>query len=143
MAGSLIPSVVSSAPKSKFEYNPCEAISYSDKLFCSVNRYRNENGVNTLRYSTEASRIAKDRAVHLCQSKTFTHEGWETFLNTEYAQAGENLAQEFDNHEDVLTDWVNSPLHNENLLADWDSMGIYTKPCEGRNVTAQIFLTLE
>ena len=143
LAGSLAPSVVSSAPKYEVEYNPCDGTSYSDTLFCSVNKYRADNNLKTLKYSSEATRIAKNRAVHLCQTNTFTHEGWETFLNTDYIQAGENLAKEFDNQEDVLNGWINSPAHNENLLNSWGSMGIYTEPCDGRNVTAQIFLTLE
>lgn len=143
LAGSLTPSMVSSAPKNETVYNPCDGVTYSDKLFCSVNSYRANNSLHTLKYSNEATRIAKNRAIHLCETNTFTHDGWQNFLNTEYLSAGENLAKDFDSQENVLNGWIKSPAHNDNLLGSWDSMGIYTEPCEGRNVTAQIFLTME
>lgn len=138
-----VPAYVSSAPNDKTKYNPCQHDGYADKLFCATNEYRLSQGKIPLKHSTEASRIAKDRANYLCESGTFTHEGWLRFLNTEYIEAGENLAQDFDRPNEVLERWKTSYSHNKNIVEDWGSMGIYTNPCNGRNVTAQIFLTKE
>lgn len=143
LIASLIPYTVLSAPKYDIDYNPCANSSYADNLFCSVNEYRKDNNLKNFTYSTEATRIAKQRADHLCETDTFTHDGWEKFLTTEYVDAGENLAKGFNNYGNVLEGWISSPAHNENLLRNFKSMGIYTDSCQGKNITAQIFITME
>lgn len=118
----------------------CERETYASEVFCQTNEYRVNNGLHQLLYSAEAERTAKARAEHLCETSTFTHDGWTDFVRFEYIKAGENLAKGFNSPQEAFTALVNSPTHLDNIVGDWTHSGVYTEPCGGRNITVSIFM---
>ena len=118
----------------------CERETYASEVFCLTNDYRADNGKSQLLYSQEAEPVAKARAEHLCQTGTFTHDGWVDFIGFDYTSAGENLAKGFNTPQRAFTGLVNSPTHLENIMDDWTHLGVYTEPCDGNPVSVQIFM---
>lgn len=84
-----------------------------------VNEIRAENGLNTLTWDNNLETVANVRANEI--SENFSHtrpngKAWYT-VNSKI-QGGENLAFGFDNAEDVVDAWMNSPTHRDNILYD-------------------------
>lgn len=82
-----------------------------------VNEIRAENGLGTLEWDNNLETIANVRANEI--SENFSHtrpngKAWYT-VNSKL-QGGENLAFGFDNAEDTVDAWMNSPTHKENIL---------------------------
>lgn len=120
-------------------YIVCERDTYASNLHCATNAHRESVGLHALAYSPEAESVAEARSKHLCTTSTFTHEGWERFLDIDYTSAGENLATGFQTPSEALQGLLNSPTHKDNIEGDWTSMGTFTEPCGGKNLTVQIF----
>ncbi|MBI2414958.1 CAP domain-containing protein [candidate division WWE3 bacterium] len=106
-------------------------ISVSD-LLKSTNKYRNENGLKTLRLNTALTKAAESKARHMFAQNYWAHVApdgttpWDFILESkyDYSYAGENLAKNFDSSNDVVKAWINSPSHRENLLgANYDEIG--------------------
>ena len=110
------------------------------ELFELTNSHRHSEGLPKLAYSKDAESVAKSRANHLCETNTFTHDGWVDFLNIDYIKAGENLAKGFPSQSEAFNALKASPTHLANIEGDWDSLGVYTEPCGGQNITVQIFI---
>lgn len=123
-------------------YLVCERDTYASNLHCATNSHRETVGLSTLAYSPEAESVAKERALHLCTTSTFTHDGWESFLNIEYTKAGENLATGFVSPLEAFEALIASPTHKANIEGSWDAMGVYTEYCSGKNVTVQVFTSI-
>lgn len=103
-------------------------ISYSitaQDLLAETNKMRAENGLPALVMSEQLTQAAQGKAAHMTQHNYWAHfapDGttpWQFIKNTgyEYTYAGENLAKGFTQSNDVVTAWMNSPSHKENLLS--------------------------
>ena len=84
-----------------------------------VNEIRTENGLGTLEWDNNLETVANVRANEI--SENFSHtrpngKAWYT-VNSKI-QGGENLAFGFDNAEDAVDAWMDSPTHRENILYD-------------------------
>ena len=84
-----------------------------------VNEIRAEAGLNELTWDTNLETVANVRASEI--SENFSHtrpNGRQWYTVNSKIQGGENLAYGFDNAEDVVEAWMNSPTHKENILYD-------------------------
>lgn len=90
-----------------------------------TNKNRTDNGLLPLSENITLDKIAKARAEDMLAKQYFAHvapDGGkaETLANSfgyEYITIGENIAMgNFDGDEDLVTSWMNSPGHRENIL---------------------------
>jgi len=122
-------------------YLICKRETYASEVHCLTNQYREKQGLPPLQYSSKAEQVAKSRSQHLCDTNTFTHDGWLQFVGFEYYKVGENLARGYETPSKALEALIASPTHKKNIEAPWDALGVYTVNCNGTNYTTQIFMT--
>lgn len=96
-----------------------------DELLTLTNQKRQESGLSPLRMSSELGVAARNKASDMFSKNYWAHNApdgtppW-TFIKGagyEYIYAGENLARGFSSAGDVVTAWMNSQGHKENLLS--------------------------
>ncbi len=106
-------------------------INVSD-LLKYTNEQRKLNGVSELRLNAKLTAAAQKKGAHMFEKNYWAHispdgvEPWDFILkeNYDYIYAGENLAKNFSNSKDVVTAWLNSPSHRDNLLSpNYDEVG--------------------
>lgn len=89
-----------------------------------TNQERQKIGAPTLKVSPELSKAAEEKAHDMFQKNYWAHFGpngekpWDFIKRNGYvySAAGENLARDFQDSSAVVTAWMNSPSHKENLL---------------------------
>ena len=95
------------------------------KVLASLtNEERNINNLASLTTNPLLEQAAKLKAEDMAKRGYFAHNTPEGFLpwywlekvGYSYASAGENLAVNFSDSEDVVNSWMNSPLHRDNIL---------------------------
>lgn len=89
------------------------------QCFSLINSYRQVNGLSDLKWSPALEECAEIRAEELTREWSHTRPGgdpWYT-VNSRIMR-GENLAMGFTSAEDIVNSWIDSPAHNELLLAD-------------------------
>jgi hypothetical protein len=104
--------------------NSAQATNYNaDQVIISVNNQRIANGLNPLIIDAQLMSAAQAKANHMAENEYFSHIGygkkWSDFIREagyDYAEAGENLANGFDNVDDMSIAWMNSPSHRENIV---------------------------
>ena len=111
-------------------------------LHCLTNDYRASKNLKRLYYSEEATAVAKKRAEYLCDTDTFSHDNWLSFVDFNYSKVGENLAQGYKTDSDTLQALLSSKSHREAIEGDYTHIGVYTEPCGGINYTTQTFAKL-
>lgn len=96
----------------------------SDKVIDSTNQERQKMGLQELLENDQLSRAAQAKANDMLEKQYWSHYSptgkspWE-FLKSEdytYFVAGENLARDFMQTEDMIKAWMNSPTHRENIV---------------------------
>lgn len=95
------------------------------RLLEGTNRERGGAGVNPLTLSEKLNSSAQKKCEDMVAKDYWSHndpqgtEPWHFFSATGYSynEAGENLAYGFISEGDVITGWMNSQGHKENLLA--------------------------
>lgn len=103
-------------------------ISYSintQDLLAATNQKRAENGLPALVVNESLAQAAAGKAAHMIENHYWAHfapDGttpWKFIKNSgyDYTYAGENLAKGFTGSNDVVTAWMNSPSHRENILS--------------------------
>jgi len=108
----------------------------SDINVSDLLRYTNERrakvGLRPLSLNKELNDAAYKKANDMFKVGYWAHvsplgtKPWDFVLNEgyDYIYAGENLAKNFSNSEDVVQAWYDSPTHRENLLSpNYDDMG--------------------
>ncbi len=100
-----------------------------------TNQARNENGLNNLSQNELLVKSAKLKAEDMAQKSYFAHtspEGitpwyWLNKTGYKYSYAGENLAVNFFESEDVARAWMASPTHRANIVRkEFTEIGIAT-----------------
>lgn len=97
----------------------------STDLLAITNQRRQENGLGPLTMNDKLAQAAEQKAMHMFANNYWAHiapDGttpWYFIKNAgyEYLYAGENLARGFTTSSDVVTAWMNSPTHRENMLS--------------------------
>jgi hypothetical protein len=104
-----------------------------EELMKLSNQKRSETGLSQLRLNPALTAAAQEKAKDMFKNDYWAHvspegkEPWDFILaqNYDYTYAGENLAKNFSNSEDVVDAWYNSPSHKENLLnKNYDEVGL-------------------
>lgn len=94
-------------------------------LLNDTNIQREANGVAPLKMNSELTRAAQMKAKDMFAKNYWAHVSpdgttpwvWIKDSGYEYLYAGENLARGYNSSSDVVTAWMNSPTHRENLLS--------------------------
>lgn len=103
-----------------------------EKLLDSTNHERIVNGLKPLTLSANLSQAAKNKAYDMFENNYWAHFSptgktpWDFILATgyKYESAGENLARDFMYSDEVVTGWINSQTHKENILnKDYTEIG--------------------
>jgi hypothetical protein len=102
-------------------------VSYSinqQELLDDTNKVRQENGLGTLQLNQDLINAANAKAKDMFAKDYWAHfapdgtSPWYFIKNSGYGYvyAGENLAKGFTDSQAIVTAWMNSPSHRENLL---------------------------
>lgn len=103
-----------------------------DDLLLQTNARRAENGLPPLQLNPQLSQAAYQKGQDMFAKNYWAHNApdgttpWVFIKNSgyEYLYAGENLARGFSSAQDVVTAWMNSQGHKENLLSpNYDDVG--------------------
>jgi len=94
------------------------------RLFELTNQKRLENGIPPLVLNQELSNAAAGKAQDMFGNNYWAHISpsgktpWDFIIgaNYQYIYAGENLAKDFQDADGVVSAWMNSPSHRDNLL---------------------------
>jgi uncharacterized protein YkwD len=101
-------------------------------LLEETNNVRGQNGLKSLRLNPALTTAAEEKAKHMFENDYWAHVAqdgttpWDFILEADYdySYAGENLAKNFNNSDDVVEAWVKSPSHNENLInSNYEEIG--------------------
>jgi hypothetical protein len=117
-----------------------------------TNQNRQSQNLNILAVSPALNKVAELKAKDMAEKSYFAHtspEGknpwyWFNLVGYKYEYAGENLAVDFTDSEDVTLAWMNSPTHKANIVKNaYTEMGtgIATGTFNGRETifVAQVF----
>lgn len=96
----------------------------SERIIQLINAERKQAGLNELSSSPALSQAAQDKAKDMLAQDYFAHISpsgvtpwfWMQKYNYTYQVAGENLAIDFIQAEDVVAAWLASPSHKENIV---------------------------
>lgn len=120
------------------------------KLLELVNGERQKRCLSSLLLSADLNEIAQLKAEDMAEKRYFSHNspayGSAFDMMKEYGisymNAGENIAKEQSCAEDVMSDWMNSEGHRENILRErYDKMGAGCAADEtGKLYWVQIFI---
>jgi len=96
----------------------------ANALIVGTNENRTANGLSALRESPLLDAAAQEKANDMVANDYFAHTSpsgltpWYWFLNVGYdfSSAGENLAVNFSDSQDVTDAWMNSPEHRANIM---------------------------
>lgn len=122
-----------------------EDINISD-LLNSTNNMRTERGLSALKLNGQLSRAAEAKAQDMLEKDYWAHESpdgkepWDFIVGAgyDYLYAGENLAVDFNESQNVVEAWYESPSHRANLLNDkYTEIGfaVVDGELEGRKTT--------
>ena len=93
-------------------------------LYQLHNEQRKKYGLKELDISIDLNNSANNKAAAMLQTNCWSHfcpngkSPWDYFdeVGYNYIYAGENLAEGFDDNEDVMNAWINSTTHRDNIL---------------------------
>lgn len=107
----------------------------SSNIVTLVNSTRQSSGLNTLNTNSKLESAAFAKANDMLAKGYFAHvspdgkQPWDFISTTgyNYVYAGENLAIGYNNNQEVMTAWMNSSSHRENILnPNYQEIGMAT-----------------
>lgn len=105
----------------------------ADKLFELLNAYRKENGLNELKRRDDLEEIGRIRARELSILQSHTRPNNEDCFSLGGAPSAENILYDFrPDPEEMMSMWVHSAGHNENMLGE-----------NHQSVTIKVFVSSE
>lgn len=125
------------------------SISQSE-LLQDTNTQREQNGLKSLSINDKLNQAAEAKAKYMISHNFWAHfapDGttpWYFIKNSgyDYLYAGENLAKGFTSSQDVVTAWMNSPSHRENMLSSkYNDVGFAIE--EGNLLGEDVVLVVE
>lgn len=106
----------------------------SNEIVQAINLERKKNNLADLQQNPKLKLASMQKAKDMADQNYFAHinpkndKKWSDFIldnDYNYIIAGENLAKDFYNTEDLVKAWMNSPTHRENILnVDMKETGI-------------------
>lgn len=123
----------------------------ANKILYYINQYRNKHGLNSLtldtRMSKEAQQHSQDMATH---RQPFGHQQFMQRIKRLHKQiklsgaAAENVAYNYKDARDVVTNWLRSPGHKRNIDGHYNLTGIGTaRDAKGKIYFTQIFISTQ
>lgn len=109
------------------------ASSNTTDLIKLTNEIRVQNNLLELKESETLNKVALSRAQDMLQNNYFSHQSpnGKSFINEleknkyYFSSAGENLAIDFYENEKIISSWMQSPTHRQNILnPDFKEIGI-------------------
>lgn len=106
---------------------------YAQAVVAAMNRERAAHGLGPLTLEPRLSLAAQDRVEDMLDKRYFDHVSpdgvnpftWVRKRGYRYSMVGENLALGYRSSQSVVTGWMNSPGHRENILkSGFDEVGI-------------------
>ncbi len=103
------------------------------KIIELTNKEREKFGLKPLKENNNLNKAAYDKAINMFEKNYWAHYGpdgktpWEFILNSgyKYEYAGENLAKDFMYSPEVVTAWMDSPSHKENIVnTNYSEIGV-------------------
>lgn len=97
-----------------------------DQIVVRVNKERVDKGLPPLVVNEKLQLAAQNKVSDMAKNNYFSHispvDGtkWSDFIKQteyKYLEAGENLANGYNNVEEMVQAWMNSPTHRENILS--------------------------
>lgn len=122
-----------------------------EKILELTNKEREKAGVSPLTLDEKLTEAAVAKATHMFSHNYWSHtapdgtEPWYFFIQAGYIYrfAGENLARDFSQPEEVVRAWMSSPLHRENLLSPkYEDIGIAVVEGKLNGVTTTLVVQL-
>ena len=120
---------------------------FEQEVIRLVNEIRAENGLKTLTYDWELSRVARYKSQDMKDNKYFSHTSpvygtpFQMIRNfgISFRSAGENIAKGYTTPQAVVNGWMNSSGHRANILnANYTHIGVgYVS---GGNYWTQMFI---
>lgn len=107
--------------------------SYEQEVVRLVNAIRKENGLHTLTYHWELSRVARHKSQDMKDNRYFAHNSpvygtpyqMMRSFGISFRTAGENIAKGYTTPQAVVNGWMNSPGHRANILnASYTHIGV-------------------
>lgn len=104
---------------------PAQTLAFnSNQLLKLINQQRQKNNLLPFKENEALHKVASQRAQDMMQNNYFSHQSpdGETFIDSlremkyYYKEAGENLAINFQNPDQVFQAWMNSPGHKNNIF---------------------------
>lgn len=98
-----------------------------------TNKERTAEHLGTLKRNPLLDEAARMKGEHMKKNNYFAHDSpegitpwyWFDAVGYDYLHAGENLAVYFDESEDVVDAWMDSPLHKDNILkGEYTEIGV-------------------
>jgi len=115
------------------EHGPLFADISAQRIIALTNEVRQQYGLPLVQEDLLLNKAAEEKARDMFKNKYFSHYSptgvspwdWIDKSGYNYYYAGENLAMNFLDTEEVIKGWLNSPSHRENLLnKNYKDMGI-------------------
>jgi hypothetical protein len=104
-----------------------------DKVIELTNFERQKYGLTKLSQNSKLTKAAEEKAEHMIKKQYWAHVApdgtapWDFIKETnyQYVVAGENLARDFSNSQDMVKAWMNSTTHRDNIInPKYDEIGI-------------------
>lgn len=122
------------------------------QIISLTNKERKRQGLPPLNLDPSLSLAAKNRAADMVTTGAFSHtvatttpgvNNWSFIKNTgyRYRNAGENLAKGQRNAKSVVSQWMDSPTHKQNLMSPtYQDIGVAVmKGKDGKRYVVQYF----
>ncbi|QCX38205.1 CAP domain-containing protein [Aureibaculum algae] len=119
--------------------------SITDKIFNLVNAHRESKGLEILSRNTTADNLAIDHSKYMIAKDKISHDNFSSRANNlkrnENAKGtGENVAYGYNTAEKVVTAWLNSSEHKDNIEGNFTHTGIAAvQNAEGTYYFTQLF----
>lgn len=117
---------------------------YDREIFERVNLKRLSVGFPAYKINAKLNEVAKARALDLYNKNYFSHTSpdgrvvndFAREARYKYSEVGENLGRDFNNVDGLMTAWLESPTHWNNILDEkYTETGVYTY----QNISVQVF----
>ncbi len=115
------------------QQRPAPSAGFAETIVAAMNRERAAKGLDPLHLESRLSLAAQDRVGDMLDKRYFDHVSpdgvspfvWVKARGYSYRVIGENLALGYRSGQSVVTGWMNSPGHRENILqTSFNEVGI-------------------
>ncbi len=131
---------------------PSHIIAVSDQAIVDLtNIERNERELPSLSWDASLASAAWLKGTDMCKEDYWAHTapdgttGWMFIEKSGYAflNAGENLAKDFSDSQDIIDAWMSSPSHRDNILSEnYLEIGVASVDCQFDGTATTIVVAL-